>query len=90
MTDSESDKTYYCDVNEYGDVECPQCDIAIITPPRMELCAGIATCPFCELQFVLTDEMASLANDRAELQHNILYGIVRRITLPAPHWEPTA
>jgi hypothetical protein len=54
------------EVNEYGDIRCPVCGLWIITPAGMEYRAGVGLCRLCMCVFILSQEVARMANDRLD------------------------
>jgi len=54
-------------VNAWGDLICPNCDVAIMTPAGAELHAGSGCCPRCRESFRLGEAAAAKANELARL-----------------------
>lgn len=72
-------------VNAYGDLVCPRCGLAHITPEFLFVLPGRGECLRCRLAFRVTPATAEQANTRAEQfmdRTGVAYG--NRTTETAP------
>ena len=53
-------------VSDLGDLICPYCGAAIITPTGYEVRSGVGTCPLCRKEFRVTEEIAEEANRKGK------------------------
>jgi len=53
-------------VSSLGDLICPYCGAAIITPVGYEVLPGTGTCPLCRKEFRVTEEAAKKARGEVE------------------------
>jgi hypothetical protein len=55
------------EINEYGDIRCPDCGLWIIAPAGYGYQKGVGLCKLCGGLFILTAQAAQSANAKLDL-----------------------
>ena len=56
---------HYADINKFGDIICPHCQLQMITPAGMYIKQGQGKCISCGKNFTVSEEKAKLAQERS-------------------------
>jgi uncharacterized Zn-finger protein len=66
QTEIQSSIKFIAEVTPYGDLICSYCSCQILTPRMYMLKEGKANCPLCSRSFILSGQLADVANANKE------------------------